>query len=302
MGKTEVPATNLAGRMWMKRALVGLALVLGLTGIFYGLRGRGLRQGTIWRVKTVLDAPAVKAFDRGDYSSVIFLHHSVGRNLIYQGRVREAFAGAGVDFWDHDYNPIGLTRPDGTSAGYAYSIPGDNTDPDGLARIFSQPQLPLPLNALSGLLQHEVIILKSCFPISDILSDQQLLDLEADYRTVRDAMAHHPEKILILMTPPPLNPAATDSEAAARARELASWLQSDGFLQGYANVFVFDFYGLLAEADPEAPDHNMLKESYRQGGDSHPNRLANETIGPIFVKAVLGIIESHRSAGPVQAY
>ena len=280
--------------------LVGAIVALGLAGAFYALRGRGLRQGTIWRIRAMLDAPRVRAYAHGNFTSLIFLHHSVGRNMIEQGRVRESFTQAGFDFWDHDYNPIGLTRPDGSRAGYAYSIPGDNTDPDGLAAIFSQPEFPLPVNAFSGLLQHEVIIFKSCFPVSNIRHEEQLLALEGRYLVVRDAMAERPDKILILLTPPPLNPAATDREAAARARRLANWLQSDAFLLGHPNVFVFDLFGLLAEANPGAPDHNMLRRAYRDGTDSHPNQFANEAIAPIFVESVLGMIDDYKGGASGQ--
>lgn len=136
------------------RLAIGILLVLALLGgLACGLRGRGLRgvlltqaRAFVSTVKAVVDSSSVTA--NGDLTNVIFLHHSTGRNLIEQGGVRETFEAAGYDFWDHDYNDQGLTRLDGVPLGYSYNIPNDNTDPDGLARVFSQRLHAWPLNAL----------------------------------------------------------------------------------------------------------------------------------------------------------
>lgn len=257
-----------------------LVLLILLVGLGWAARGKGLRMAFIHRVRAVLHRGEIVR--TGDFTNVIFLHHSVGRHLIQQGGVRERLTEAGFRFWDHDYNWEGLTRPDGTLAGYSYGVPDDNTDPDGLARIFSQPAFPWPVNAFSGLLQHEVIIVKSCFPNSNIQSDEQLQEIRGHYLRMRERIDQFPDHLFIIVTSPPLNPAETTPEAAARARSLSRWLQSDEFLAGHPNLAVFDLFGLLAEDDPTAPDFNMLRAEYREGTDSHPNRLANETIGPIF--------------------
>jgi len=255
------------------------------------LRGQGVRMALVHRVRAIIHRNDV--IRRGDFTDVIFLHHSVGRNLVNQGGVRERLTGAGFRFWDHDYNWEGLTCPDGTPAGYSYSIPGDNTDPDGLARLFSQPAFPWPVNAFSGLLQHEVIIVKSCFPNSHIQSDEQLREMQGYYLKMRERMERFPDHLFIIVTSPPLNPAETTPEAAARARALSRWLQSDEFLAGHPNLAVFDLFGLLAEDDPAAPDFNMLRAEYREGTDSHPNRLANETVGPIFADFIIQTARSY---------
>lgn len=270
---------------WTPILLILLILTLLLLGLGVALRGRGIRMALIHRARAILYREDVVR--RGDFTDVIFLHHSVGRNLIHQGGVRERLTEAGFRFWDHDYNWEGLTRPDGTPAGYSYGIPGDNTDPDGLARLFAQPVFPWPLNALSGLLQHKVIIVKSCFPNSNIRSDEQLLEMQGYYLRMRERMDRFQDHLFIIVTSPPLNPAETTPEAAARARTLSRWLQSEEFLAGHPNVAVFDLFGLLAEDDPAAPDFNMLRAEYREGTDSHPNRFANETIGPIFADFII---------------
>jgi len=282
--------------MWLGIVAVVLLVLLGL--LVWDLRGGGVRSQARALVsvgRAVLDdRPASTG---GDFTDVIFVHHSTGRNLIHQGRVRERLTSAGFQFWDHDYNDVGLTRPSGERAGYSYNVPGDNTNPDGFARVFSQRVHQEPLNAFSGLMQHDVIIFKSCFPVSDITSDAHLEEWKEYYIEMREVMDRHRDHIFIVVTQPPLNPAATDADTAARARALASWLESDEFLAGHPNVFTFDFFDLLAEGDASAPDFNMLRAAYRDGEDSHPNKLANEKIGPLFVDFVIEAVEMYRAEG-----
>ena len=248
--------------------------------------------------RSPLASQSVKSSRSGNYTSIIFLHQSTGRNLIDQGKVREQFQQAGYAFWDHDYNDIGLRSPTGQFTGYSYNIPNDNTNPDGLAGIFNQPVYPLPFNTFSGLLQHEVIIFKSCFPNSNVQSEEKLAQLKDYYLEIRSRIERYPGKIFILLTLPPLNPAETSPEAAARARALADWLKSGEFLNGHLNVYVFDFFNLLAEQDPSAADYNMLRQAYRDGNDSHPNKIANQIIGPQFVDFVIEVIQRYRVSKP----
>ena len=245
--------------------------------------------------QAVLDQPNVVADSQGNWTNVVFLHHSTGMNLIREGAVREGMSAAGLSFWDHDYNDIGLRRPDGSYTGYSYSVPNDNTDPDGLAAIFGQEVHDRPLNTLSGLMQHEVILFKSCFPVNQITSDEQLAAYQDYYRAMGEVMDAHPDKLFIALSPPPLNPAETTPKEASRARTFANWLVSDEFAGRHQNVYVFDFFSYLAEEDPAAADANMLRQKYRDGSDSHPNQTANETIGPVLVDFVVQAIETYRS-------
>jgi len=183
-------------------------------------RSLGLRSFVSSRIQfisslgqAVMDSQRVRGYSRGEFTNVIFLHHSVGYNLIEEGDVRESLTEAGYSFWDHGYNWHGLRGPDGSPTGYSYNIPDDNTDPDGLAMVFAQQPYGFPLNAFSGLLQHEVIIFKSCFPVSHISSDGQLERYKLYYLAMRDVMDQHPDRIFIVVTPPPLNPAETNAEA-----------------------------------------------------------------------------------------
>jgi hypothetical protein len=237
------------------------------------------------------------------YTNIIFLHHSTGDNLIHQGNVRPLFTSKGYDFWDHDYNSPGLSLPNGNPANYNYNVPDDNTNPDGYNNIFQQPYYTTPLhpapptNCFSGLMRHEVIIFKSCFPASAISSDAMLEQYKTYYRTIRARTDQYPSRIFIPFSTPPLKSCSTNTNDAKRARAFANWLKSSDYLSGHPNLFAFDFFNLLARPDDGAAEANMLRPDYCPDGcDSHPNTLANQTIGPIFVNfvdaAIKGFISS----------
>jgi hypothetical protein len=231
------------------------------------------------------------AFAQG--ARIIFLHHSCGANLIAQGGVREGLTALGYEFYDHGYNEDGLVLADGTWTGTNFDVPEDNTNPDGYAVIFAQPLHDPPDNTFSHLMQYDVIVFKSCFPVSNIESDEQLDEYRSYYLSIRHRMDQYPDKIFVVVTQPPEVPADSTPEAAARARSFANWLLSEEYLSGHSNVFVFDFFGQLAGGD------NFLKPEYRTDEyDAHPNELANRTIGPLFVSFLNDAISSHSAGAP----
>jgi hypothetical protein len=212
---------------------------------------------------------------------IIFMHHSTGEGLIWQGGVREAFAALGYEFWDHGYNEEGLVDPEGNYLGINWDVPGDNTDPDGWYAIFDQPVTEPPTNTFSHMLEYDVIIFKSCFPSSDIYDDDMFQAYQRYFARIRDVIDQHPDKLFIPFTTPPLVPNETTLENAGRARRWAEYLTSPEYLDGHPNIAVFDFFNTLAD------DQGFLRSEYRSDEwDSHPNERANQIVGPIFVEFV----------------
>lgn len=227
-------------------------------------------------------------------TTIIWLHHSVGYGIIDGGGVREGLTALGYEFYDHGYNGDGLRLADGTWTGTNFDVPDDNTYPDGLATIFSQPLHNPPDNTFSYLMQYDVIMVKSCFPTSNIGDDAQL---EADkdyYRTIASRADQYPAKLFIIVSHPPQVPGATNAAEAARARALNDWLLSDAYQSGHANLRVFDLFGRLAGSD------NMLRSEYRSSNsDAHPNSTANAAVGPQLVTFIDVVIHGgtpHSSA------
>ena len=49
-------------------------------------------------------------------------------------------------------------------------------------------------------MQYDVIAFKSCFPTSNIQSDEQLADYKSYYLSIRDRMDEYPYKVFIVVT------------------------------------------------------------------------------------------------------
>lgn len=217
----------------------------------------------------------------GEPLSIVFMHHSTGEGLIWDGDVREGFTELGHEFWDHGYGGDGLVDPAGTRTGIDWNVPDDNTDPDGWHNVFQLPVTDPPTNAFSHMLQHDVILFKSCFPASNIYDEEMLETYREYYLDMRDVMDQHPDKLFIPFTPPPLVPNETEPANAARAQQWAEYLMSDEYLEDHPNVVVFDFFTELADED------GFLRAEYRVDiWDSHPNEIANQTVGPVLVEFV----------------
>lgn len=226
----------------------------------------------------------------------MFLGYSVEDNLLEQTDLRNQLSQAGLSLWDNDYNYYGLTGADGQSSGYNDWIADDNTDPAGLARLFSRRVYSLPPNGISGLMQHEAIVFKSCVTGNVLLSDADVTAVKGYYEIIHRFIVSHPEKLFVLLTTPPLNAAEADAAMAMRARQVAEWLLSENFQRGQANLYVFDLYGQLAGNDPASADFGRLRAAYRDGSDNHPNRAANQAVAPLLAYFVVQSVEAFRTA------
>ena len=232
--------------------------------------------------------------------NILFIHHSVGQSLIRDGSVREILTEAGFDFWDHGYNhpEFGLRNEKGEPSG-CYWITDNDTNPYGLANLFGLD--PDGKNAFNKILEkHDVIIFKSCFPASRIKEDSLIKDLvdpkrrsiynyKRHYLNIRSTAEKFPEKFFLIVTQPPLHPSATNKEEAKRARAFVEWLKSKDYLNGYRNLFVFDYFSLLAD-----PETSMLRSAYQiepNGKNSHPNAVANMLIGPQFADFIINTVK-----------
>ncbi|HWQ05168.1 MAG TPA: hypothetical protein VN452_07415 [Longilinea sp.] len=282
-------------------AILGIVflLIIGLVG-YQTISGRNLELGSkAWlltsQVRVILTADRFRGQQDGLFNNIIFVHRSVGKGMLDQGKLRETLTASGFQVWDQGYRVEGLWDPAGNNTGLTYFIPGDNTDPDGLYELFMQTISSIPINGLSELFLHDVIIIKSCFTVSDIGDDAKLEADKQYYRAISTVMGQHPEKLFILLTQPPRNPAETDAASARRARELASWLVSDEFIQGHANIKVFNLFDLLAEPDQSPADANTLRTNFRNGTDSHPNDAGSLAAGQKFAEFVIQAASTYQA-------
>ena len=236
--------------------------------------------------------------------NVMFLHHSTGRYMLRDSGVRSTIDsyndlnGTDIRFWDHDYHSgntyTGIIKPDSTTYPlWSYGIEANNIEPSGYRAIFEGSAFRDSLFD-----RHDVFIFKNDHGTGDITSDELLTQYMLDYLTIRDVIAQFPNKLFIMLSGPPRRPTDITVEEADRARLFYDWVQSPGFMNGHPNIVFFDLFDLLANAnDPADPERNMQREIYRlppeSNTDSHPNVLANMTIGPLFADFLFRILDPH---------
>ncbi len=276
-------STRLVGCTALTLLAVALALLVG-----------GCGSGT--RAERSQDTPDAVL------KNLFFLHHSTGDGIVVEGDVRGHIAdynrahGTRFRFWDHGYNGDGLRNPRGQFTGTSYNIPDDNTDPDGLWRLWTSTRADCVACRNLILTNHRVIAFKSCFPASAIPDNATLQQRKQWYLAMRDFFDTRTDRVFMVMSTPPLHRLATNATEAKNARRFADWLKSPTYLAGHPNIVCFDLFDLLAKADDGSPTANMLKYQYEgshKNSDPHPNALANRTVGPIFAQALIAAGLSH---------
>ncbi|MBK9304444.1 MAG: T9SS type A sorting domain-containing protein [bacterium] len=242
---------------------------------------------TVWLVTAAAPSPALSL------TNLFVLHHSVGRNILEEGNVRQLLddhnvqRGTRLVLWDHDYNAIGLMDPDGDLADRYYDIPDDDTYVVGLHQLWTTANSARD----SILANHQVIAFKSCYGASLIETDAMLAQYKAWYLEIRDVLDQHPDHVFLLMSSPPMHPCLSTSTEADRGRAFADWLGSTAFLGGHPNLRFFDLFDVLA-SPRDAEDRNTLRANYCKSTscsspDSHPNAAANLVAGPLLVAALV---------------
>ncbi len=210
---------------------------------------------------------------------VLFIHRSVGRNLLADSNFYVTLKHREVDFELHDFDYNRHTLGNGVKdLKVSFQFAGDNTDPENYAQLFNETVVGAQKSARDFVLAYDVVVIKSCYPNSDIKSEGELAALKSHYMFIAEFFKARPEKHLLILTTPPLVPRKTSQAAAARARSLASWLSETPLAP---NVSVFNFFNLLAEPET-SKQANTLKKQYRRKlpWDSHPNKLASLEVAP----------------------
>jgi len=104
-----------------------------------------------------------------------------------------------------------------------------------------------------------------------------------------------PDKKFMVWTLVPRHRLATYASTASRANEFVNWVKTEWLTEDgkpHPNIYIFDFFSLAAELNknPSNGVQYCLKYDYEyshSSSDSHPNVLANQTIGPLFAQAVV---------------
>jgi hypothetical protein len=228
----------------------------------------------------------------------LFIHHSVGRQLIIDGRLRDRLRRDGrtaaLQLWDVDYTRLGTRGPDGEPADIGVKIPDDNTDPDGLLNLLSVSDHE-PTRA--KITAFDLVIHKSCYPASNLRSDLELAERKDLYREVLDVCSRLPCTFLLL-TPPPLTALRTRPSAARRASDFADWLTA---VDRPDSVHILDLHGLLRAGAGGYPGSLARGFRGRAPWDSHPNLRGRNAGAAALAEAIARICagrDGPREEGP----
>ncbi len=235
---------------------------------------------------------------------VMFLHHSTGAGVYSEGHVANWIADYNTDHATN-YQVSEMYYPNDPYPWANYPYDYWNLWINGECNN-AEPNIACLGNLCTN---YDLIIFKHCFPGADILEDDDVSSVfsynmtlgnyKLQYRALRDLMDSYPDNKFIVWTLAPLHRLATSTENATRARTFVNWVKDEWLTEdgkAHPNIYVFDFYNYVAESDPTPANGkvNCLKYAYEGShteSDSHPNTLANQTVGPLFAQFIVNAIE-----------
>lgn len=220
---------------------------------------------------------------------IMFIHHSSGQNWLDSG-LRDALAAKSYIDEVNEITYSTVLSPDAGRPDSLGSVPGDNTNMNHWILWFNDYLNGIKTyDCATG--SNEIILFKSCFPISNITGDgtepgNPFLDTQtlANYRAVyrhpsgsgntyleggvtykplEDIFAENPGVLFIIITAPSNVPSQTNNTMADRARTFNNWLKNDWLSNynashtGLRNVAVFDWFDTLTY-----PSDDARTESY----------------------------------------
>lgn len=164
-------------------------------------------------------------------------------------------------------------------------------------------------NIYPYLANNKIIVIKSCFPSSNIVgagnpgdsltnpSLKTVYNYKWHWRSIIRIMEQHPENFFVIWTNAPLVQEATNSAEALLANQFTTWAKDTlaaGLDATYGafppNVFVFDFFHKLTNSN-----YYMNPMYQIQSGDSHPNATATELVAPQFVQEIFDAALAYES-------
>lgn len=234
-----------------------------------------------------------------DVERVIFLHHSTGLNVWMGGEnrvVRKIKGDVVPRLVSQRCKETGsevtideLSFPSGTEYPWEnfpfdyYNIWVLNGDDD---YYMGEPTLKTLTKS------YDVIVLKHCFPGSNIISDdyqpeslqtKTLGNYKYLYGELKKKFYEYPGTKFIVWTNAALVESATNEAEALRTREWVRWVKEEWDTPG-DNIYLFDFN--LLETGGEL----YLKPEYAMSADdSHPNKTISSIAAKSFVETLLAV-------------
>ena len=228
------------------------------------------------------------------FRSGTFLHHSTG-GCIWGPNGSPTSVPAEIAKYNTAHGLSGINQASATEVWWPATLDNEWVT---WHRIFEN-QATADADIRPILANNRIVIIKSCFPSSDMEgvgipadslspSRKTIANYKWHYRSILNVMKMNPGNFFVIWTNAPLVAAATNLQAAHLSSLFCRWAV-DTLAQGRdpefgsfpKNVYVFDFFHKIAGSD------GMLKPEYAaSSSDSHPNGAATSLVAPQFVQEV----------------
>jgi hypothetical protein len=236
-------------------------------------------------------------------NNIIFLHHSTGLQ-IWKGSVSKymyKLTGKGdVESYFSKYNKNNKTKysiverafpaqePYGW-VNYPYDYYNIWVKHAGEESYMEEPTLEMLTK------DYGVIIFKHCYPVSKILEDKGIPDINSSerrlenyklqYEALKAKMHEFPDSKFIVWTPAVHLQVMITEDEAKRTREFYNWVKDEWNEPG-DNIYLWDFYNYETEGEL------YLKEEYAASpDDSHPSAEFAGRVAPLFAAFIIDVIE-----------
>jgi len=247
-------------------------------------------------------------------TNILFLHHSTGR-VIWIGNTTTKIKTLTRKFSDrlakgqlpimlNKYNREHKTKYKIREQIFPKNSPyGWNNFPFDYYNIWvknqgEEPYLEEPtLEILTK--DHQVIVFKHCFPISNIEADMEVASIDSDVKTLanyklqyaalRDKLHEFPQTKFILFTGAALTKSSVTEEEAIRAKAFFEWVR-DEWDQPGDNIYLWDLYSLQTEGGLYLKDEYAVSEY-----DSHPNEAFASTVVELLFNRIVDVVENNGS-------
>lgn len=222
----------------------------------------------------------------------IFFHHSTGEN-IWGPNGSNTSVPDQITAYNTSHN---LTGNNAFSMAELWwpDNPNDNNEWERWHRIFAGQDGNANITPYYS--SHRIIMFKSCFPSSSMTGEGQPADTlypeeksvynyKWHWRYIARVMRSHSSNFFIIWTNAPLTQLSTTLQEAQLSDRFCRWAK-DTLAAGLdaefgtfpSNVYVFDYFHKLADANGYLPDMYAV-DPY----DSHPNAAATELVAPLLV-------------------
>ena len=243
-----------------------------------------------------------KIGDRNNDSKILFLHHSTG-GVIFEGGINpESGEKINIPNWMDGYNKKEKTNYTIKEQAFPKDEPyGWSNYPYDYYNIWVKHAGDIPYTEEPTLeiltKQFNLIIFKHCFPVSDIIEDNGIANVDSDIKTISNyklqyqalklKMYQFPETKFLVWTGAALSESNTTKENAERARSFFDWVKNE-WDEKDDNIYLWDFRQLETEGGLFLTDAFLAT-----AGDSHPSSEFAGKVVPLFGQRLVDVIENN---------